>query len=224
MADNPFEIPQSLRDVSAQNLNQAHAAYDQFLDFIVKGVDTWISALPANPVTAGLKDIQIHALEIAKENAKSAFAYAAKISSAQNLQEILTLQTQFTQERMQSFVSQTQQFYSSIVEAFQKSERGGFGTGAFGSIPNVTPSIPGAAGSAAMAGFKDVQERAIAIAKKNAESAFALAENIGKAQNLQDIFSIQTRFAQDQMQAYASETQEIQKLISDAVRKLQGGA
>lgn len=222
MADNPFEIPQSLREVSEQNLNQAHAAYDQLMDFVVKTMDAWVAALPANPVTAGLKDIQGHALEIAKDNAKSAFTFAGKISTAQSLQEILTLQTQFIQDRMQSFVSQTQQLYSSIVEAFQKSERGGFGAGAFGTVPNITPSIPSAAGSAAMAGFKEVQERAIAIAKKNADSAFALAENIGKAQNLQDIFSIQTRFAQDQMQAYASETQEIQQLIGDAVKKLQG--
>ena len=28
MADNPFEIPQNLRDMSEQNLKQAHAAYE----------------------------------------------------------------------------------------------------------------------------------------------------------------------------------------------------
>jgi len=31
MPDNPFEIPQSLREVSEHNLNQAHAAYEQFI-------------------------------------------------------------------------------------------------------------------------------------------------------------------------------------------------
>ena len=29
MADNPFEIPQALRDMSEQTLKQAHAAYDR---------------------------------------------------------------------------------------------------------------------------------------------------------------------------------------------------
>ena len=27
MADNPFEIPQALRDLTEQNMKQAHAAY-----------------------------------------------------------------------------------------------------------------------------------------------------------------------------------------------------
>jgi len=213
MPDNPFEIPQSLREVSEHNLNQAHAAYEQFMDFVVQTVDAWMAALPSNPMTAGFKDVQGHALEIAKDNAKSAFTYAGKISSAQTLQEILELQTQFAQDRMQAFVTQTQQLYSFIVDAFQKSERGA-GTGA-------TPANPIGAGFA-VPGFKDVQNRAIDLAKKNAESAFSLVEKIGKTQNLQEIFALQTRFAQDQMQAYVTETQELQKLVGDAVKKLQG--
>lgn len=214
MADNPFEIPQSLREVSEQNLNQAHAAYEQFLDFFIKTADAWITALPQNPLTAGFKEVQSHALEIAKENAKSAFAHAGKISSAQTLQELVTLQTQFTQDRIQAFIAQTQQFYSSVVEAFQKSEHG-----ALSGVTNVTAPIP--QGVSFGDGFKDVQNRAVAMAKNNAETAFAVAEKIGKAQNLQEIFTLQSRYAQDQIQAFASEAQELQKLIGDAVRKFQ---
>ena len=29
MADNPFEIPQQMRDLTEQNLKQAHATYEQ---------------------------------------------------------------------------------------------------------------------------------------------------------------------------------------------------
>ena len=29
MAENPFEIPQSLRDLAEQNIKHAHAAYEQ---------------------------------------------------------------------------------------------------------------------------------------------------------------------------------------------------
>jgi len=216
MPDNPFEIPQSLREVSEHNLNQAHAAYEQFMDFVVKTVDAWMAALPSNPMTAGFKDVQGHALEIAKDNAKSAFTYAGKISSAQTLQEILELQTQFAQDRMQAFVTQTQQLCSFIVDAFQKSERGAVAAGT-----SAMPANPIGAGFA-VPGFKDVQDRAIDLAKKNAESAFSLMEKIGKTQNLQEIFALQTCFAQDQMQAYVTETQEIQKLVGDAVKKLQG--
>ena len=72
-----------------------------------------------------------------------------------------------------------------------------------------------------MTGFKDVRDRAVAMAKTNAESALALVEKIGKAQNFQDVFGLQSRFAQEQMQAYAGQTQEIQKLIGETLQKLQ---
>ncbi len=69
-------------------------------------------------------------------------------------------------------------------------------------------------------GFKDVQERAAEIAKKNGDSAFALVEKIAKAQNLQEILTLQARFAQEQMQDYATETQELQRLIGETLQKL----
>ena len=70
-----------------------------------------------------------------------------------------------------------------------------------------------------IAGFKEVQDRAVAVSKQNAESAFALVDKITKAQNFQEILTLQTRFAQDQMQAFAAQTQEFHKLIGDAVQK-----
>ena len=75
------------------------------------------------------------------------------------------------------------------------------------------------------AGFKDVQDRAVEIAKKNAEleSALALVEKIAKAQNFQEIVTLQTRFAQEKMEAYATQMQELQKLIGEALQKLQRG-
>src|SRR5208337_4185471 len=67
------------------------------------------------------------------------------------------------------------------------------------------------------AGFKDVQERVAAMAKQNAGSIFAFAGKISNAQTLQDVLMLQTQFAQDQMQAYATRTQELQKLIGEAL-------
>ncbi len=123
MGDNSLEIPQALRDVSAQNLKQAHAAYEQLTDLVTKTIGAWTGALPANPVAAGFKDVQDRAVQIATENAESAFALAEKLTKAQNFPEILTLQTQFAQDRIRIFVTQTQELSKLIVEAFQKSTR-----------------------------------------------------------------------------------------------------
>src|SRR5271157_4084507 len=164
MADTPFEIPQNLRNLAEQNIKQAHAAYEQLTDFVTKAIDAWTDALPASPMAAGLKDFQDRAVEIAKKNAESAFALVEKITKAQNFQEILTLQTQFAQDQMKAFTTQTQQLYSLIGDALQKSEHGAMGT-PMGAMPsNLIPSN-------LMTGFKDVRDRAVAMAKTNAESA-----------------------------------------------------
>ena len=70
-----------------------------------------------------------------------------------------------------------------------------------------------------VASFKEVQDRAAEIAKKNADSAFALVEKIAKAQNFQEILTLQTQFAQNQMKALTAQTQELQRLIGDALQR-----
>ena len=116
MADTPFEIPQAVRDVSEQNMKQAHAAYEQLTDFVTKAMDAWMGAMPSNLMTAGFKDVQDRVVEIAKKNAASAFALVEKIAKAQNLQEIVTLQTRFAQEQMQAYATQMQELQGLIGE------------------------------------------------------------------------------------------------------------
>ena len=123
MADNPFEIPQQMRDLAEQNMKQAHAAYEQLTDFVTKAMGAWLGAMPS-PMAAGFKDVQDRAAEIAKKNADSAFALAEKIAKAQNFQEILTLQTQFAQDQMKAFTTQTQELYKLIGETVEKLQRG----------------------------------------------------------------------------------------------------
>ena len=114
----------------------------------------------------------------------------------------MTLQTQLAQDRMQAFVTQTQQLFTVIEEAIQKSERGTMGawTGAL-------PSNPMAAV------VKDVQGRAMQIAKENADLAFTFAGKISNVRTPQDIVTLQTQFAQDRMQAFVTQTQQLFSVI-----------
>ena len=151
-----------------------------------------------------------------EENAKAAFTLVEKISKAQTSQEILQLQTQFAQDRMQAFVTQTQQLYSVIAEALQKSEHGAMGT-PMGAMPSNLNSLKSHDRLQGRTRPRRIH------GEENAESALALVEKISKAQNFQDVFGLQSRFAQEQMQAYAVQTQEIQKLIGETLQKLQHG-
>ena len=67
-------------------------------------------------------------------------------------------------------------------------------------------------------GFKVVQERAIQFAKENADAGFALASELAKAKDLQDILRLQSNFAQTQMQSYARQAQELGGLMAEAMR------
>jgi hypothetical protein len=211
MADNPFEIPQALRDVAEQNMKQAHVAYEQLTDFVTKAMDAWMGAMPS-PMAAGFKDVQGRAMQIAKENAESIFTFAGKISNVQTPQDIMTLQTQFAQDRMQAFTTQTQELFGVIEETIHK-----LGSGAVGAEMSAMPS------NLMTTDFKDVQARAMNIAIENSESAFTFAGKISHAQTFQDIVTLQTQFAQDRMQAFTTQTQELYKLIGETVQKLQRG-
>jgi len=123
MTDNPIEIPQNLRDMSEQSLKQAHAEYENLTDFVTKAMGFWMGVMPANPIATGFKDVQDRVMAFAKENGESALTFGGKMSSAQTPQEILQLQTQFAQDRMQAFVTQTQELLKLIGEAFQMSRR-----------------------------------------------------------------------------------------------------
>jgi hypothetical protein len=73
---------------------------------------------------------------------------------------------------------------------------------------------------AELAGFKAVQERGIAFAKDNAERSFALASEIARAKDIQEVLTLQTRFVQTQMQTFAVQAQQLGWLMSDALRDL----
>jgi phasin len=67
-------------------------------------------------------------------------------------------------------------------------------------------------------GFKAVQEQAIQFAKGNAEACFALASDLTKAKDLQDVLRLQSSFAQKQMVTYSQQAQELGRLMAEATR------
>jgi len=75
--------------------------------------------------------------------------------------------------------------------------------------------------NAQMGGFKAVQERAIGFAKENAERSFALASDLAKAKDVQEVLTLQSRYAQTQMQTFGIQAQQLSLLMADALGKMQ---
>ena len=69
--------------------------------------------------------------------------------------------------------------------------------------------------------FKALQERAVAFAKENAERSFALASDLAKARDIQEIVTLQSRYVQTQMQTFGIQAQQLSWLMADAFRNMQ---
>ena len=69
-------------------------------------------------------------------------------------------------------------------------------------------------------GFKDVQELAIRFAKENTEAGFALAKELANAKDILGVTTLQSRYAQTQLQSYARQAQELGRLMAEAVRNM----
>ena len=69
-------------------------------------------------------------------------------------------------------------------------------------------------------GFRDVQELAIRFAKENAEAGFALASEVANAKDIQGVMTLQSRYAQTQLQSYARQAQELGRLMAEAVGRM----
>ena len=69
--------------------------------------------------------------------------------------------------------------------------------------------------------FKAIQERAVAFAKENAERSFSLASEIAKAEDAQEVVTLQSRYVQTQMQTFGIQAQQLSWLMADALRNMQ---
>ena len=72
--------------------------------------------------------------------------------------------------------------------------------------------------------FKAVEERTMAFAKQNAESTFALANDVTNASNFQEVVSLHSKYAQNQKQAYALQIKELGQLSAKALHNLRTAA
>ena len=90
MAQGPsFEFPPDLREMAEKNIQQARAAYGQFMNAIAQSMAVWATAMGSNPVTSGFKNVQDRSVEFAKQNAEACFSLAGEIANAKDMTEVM---------------------------------------------------------------------------------------------------------------------------------------
>ncbi len=119
MAETPsFEIPPELREMAEKNVEQARAAYGQFMDFLTQAMGAW-AASPGSAELGAFSAVQERAIAFAKENAERSFALASELARAKDVQEVVTLQSRYAQTQMQTFGIQAQQLSWLLADALR---------------------------------------------------------------------------------------------------------
>jgi hypothetical protein len=119
MAQNqPFELPKQLRELAEKNVEQARAAYAQFMDAMTQATSAWSTA-PSNVITSGFRDVQELAIRFAKENTEAGFALAKELANAKDILGVITLQSRYAQTQLQSYANQAQELGRLMAEAVE---------------------------------------------------------------------------------------------------------
>ncbi len=111
----PFEIPEQMRDFADKSVDQARKAFDSFIEASQKAVST-VDGSP-NAVQSGARDINKKALEYAEEHIGAAFALAQNIVRANDVQEIMKLQSEFLKSQMEILGEQAREFSETATKA-----------------------------------------------------------------------------------------------------------
>ena len=125
MADhNPFEIPEQMRQMTEQSVQQARSAYGQFMDAMLQAQSMWVSSMPSNSATEGFKDVQALGVKFARENSDAALNLASELSKAKDFSEVLSIQSRYAQNQMQTFAIQGQELGRMMSTMAQRASSG----------------------------------------------------------------------------------------------------
>ena len=125
MAENQQqEIPQEIRELALQNIDQARAAYSQLMDAARKAQEMMKTMVPSNPMAGALNEVQERAMRFTQQNLDAIFAMANELTKAKDLTEALQIQSRHAQLQMHAYVLQAQELGSLMNKAAQKAKPG----------------------------------------------------------------------------------------------------
>ncbi len=112
-----YDIPNDMRDFAEKSVEQARKAFEGFIGAAQKAAsqaDETTSSLQSNAKSVGGK-----AFGFAEDNVRAAFEHAQKLVRAKDVQEVLSLQSEFLRTQMSTLQEQAKQLGASIQGAAQ---------------------------------------------------------------------------------------------------------
>ncbi len=117
MTPSNYEIPNEMRDFAEKSVDQARKAFEGFVGAAQKAAgqaDETASSVQSNAKAVGTK-----AISFAEENIRSAFDHAQRLVRAKDIQEVLSLQSEYLRTQMTTIQEQAKQLGSTMQTAAQ---------------------------------------------------------------------------------------------------------
>ena len=117
MTTPSYDVPSDMRDLAEKSVDQARRAFDGFMTAAQKAAgqaDTSAASMTSNAKSLGSK-----AMGFAENNVRSAFDLAQKLVRAKDLQEVLTLQSDYAKSQMSTIQEQAKELGSMMQGAVQ---------------------------------------------------------------------------------------------------------
>lgn len=122
MDNKAFEIPDNIRKLAEQNIEQTRAAYNQFIEMARKAQD--LAANSQGTMIHTAMELQSKALKFAEKNTEASFQFAADLAKARDVQQYIDIQTRYAQRQMQAYQEQATQLGQLMSDAMRKASRG----------------------------------------------------------------------------------------------------
>lgn len=106
-----FEIPEQMRDFAEKSVDQARKAFDNFMDATQKAVSTVEEQ--SSSAQSGSLGMNKKVLDYAEEHVDAAFELAQKIVRANDVQEIMKLQSDYLRAQMEALGEQAREISES---------------------------------------------------------------------------------------------------------------
>lgn len=110
-----LEIPTAVRELAERNVEQARAAYAQFMDAARKAQD--MVAKSSDAMAIGAREVQAKALGYAESNIDASFAFASDMARARDVKELMAIQQRYATKQAQAYTKQARELGCLLADA-----------------------------------------------------------------------------------------------------------
>jgi phasin len=116
-----FEIPATVGELAERNVQQARAAYAQFMDAARKAQEA--VAKSSDVAAAGAREVQAKALGFAESNVDASFAFATDLARARDAKEVMAIQQRYAAKQAQAYAKQAEELGRLMADAAKGVQR-----------------------------------------------------------------------------------------------------